>query len=147
VKSPRYAMGIYLPVSLSTLAHSPVSFGDFVRCPNPATIRASRLVNLGPKALGKRSPSRSFGARYAAISTPSAIDVALPGIKQLATELAVSLNLIRHGAPIKGDTRYLGRFLLREPAHKITGAINEESPQRYGFPQHPQYSTVWAGMQ
>lgn len=120
--------------------------------PGPAGIWAARFINLSPKVLNKirarRFVSLETGAR--AILTSVSFDFAFPRLEGLAAVLAYAVHpwLSRgHSASIKGDTRYLGRFLLREPAHKITGAINRKPTQRYRFPQRLQYSTVWAGGQ
>jgi len=115
-----------------------IAFGVCACHPQPTPIRASGLVNLGPKTLRERALARLVRTGSTTIFSKSTRDLRRNGREVSTANLT---NAIKHLAPLtKGDTHDLGRFLLREPAQKIMGVIKKKAAPRYRFPQHPEYS-------
>jgi hypothetical protein len=124
-----------------TSAQLPVAFPVFVGNPGPASIGASRLVNMRPETGGD---IRGIGAnlvfalaRPAAILPPALRNLVAMTVKRLSTILANTLN---HLALLNGDTRSLGgscrgnsRVRLRVP-YKVKTALRDP------FPRQLQYS-------
>jgi hypothetical protein len=138
-------MGKQRGAALPALANCPIAAGVDASHPQPTSLRPRCHVNLGPEAFCKRMATANVATATATISAPVAPYFARRPHKVFRTTLA---NTFNHSSPFtKGDTHDLGRFLLREPAHKIMGVIKKKAAPRYRFPQHPEYSTFWAAGQ